>query len=558
MPPNDPTRSGAEVVHAALADAGVELVVGIPGRGSLPLDERIAADASMDYVMARHESAVPYIAWGYHEAGGGLPATMTVPGPGDTNASNGLRNAVVDRVPLVHVSTDTHPDHRGKGAIHEIDPATYDHVVKANYDVANPLDLPRAVEAALETAQTPPFGPVRLGVPHLRTEIEAGPVDVTPERATWDNEAAYADAIERLASAERPVVYVGVEARRSPGGPDAVRSLVEALDAPVVSSFKGKGVFDETDPHWAGTTGPQTPPGTVAMLDAADVVLAVGTTFGGPTTRYWSLPMGEALLQVAVHPDDVGPAYDPAVAVLDDPAAACERLEAGLVERGGGSGWAGAELAGRARGEYLDYLDDCGVFEDRSPAPTPAVVRSLREALPEEAIVVADIGEFRVWAMQLFEAPAPESFVATGFWTSMGVGLPGALGAKLANPDRPVVCLTGDGGFMMADQELHTAAEHGVDVTTVVFNNADYAMISNAPELEGGRRFGWRSPDFTKVAEGFGCGASRADSPGGAVEAVEAALAADGPQLVDVTVDPDEPSAMEGWGFETAVELPAD
>ena len=148
------------------------------------------------------------------------------------------------------------------------------------------------------------------------------------------------------------------------------------------------------------------------------------------------------------------------------------------------------------------------------------MLRALHESLPEEAIVVADIAECRTWALQLFEATRPEGFIATGPWTSMGVGLPGAIGAKLANPDRPVVCLTGDGGLMQCIEELHTAAEEGIDVTTVAFDNSRYAMIDTTPGYENSG-FGWRSPEFPAIAEGFGCGATTAETPVEAAAAVE-------------------------------------
>lgn len=552
---DDGNRQGADHVYESLVETGIDLAVGIPGRGSLPLDTRIAEGSPIDYVMARHETAVPYVAWGYFEAGGGPAATITVPGPGDTNAANGLRNATMDRVPVVHVVPEVHPDLRGREAIHEIDPSTFDDVVKANVDVATPGSLPGDVAGAIEEALTPPLGPARLGVPFLGEPIPTGPATVSVGAQRYESEAATARAADLLAGAERPVVYVGVGARRSSRGRVGVRALVDALDAPVVASYKGKGVFPETEPNWAGTTGHQLPAGAVEMLDCADVVVALGTTFGGPTTQNWSLPMGERLIHVTREPARIGVAYDADVAVVEDAGRVAETL-AGLVDdRGGGTGWDGTEIGRRVRAEYVEHLEERGVFEERSPAPTPAVVRALREALPEEAIVVADIAEFRTWALQLYPAPRPESFVVTDSWTSMGVGLPGAIGAKLAAPDRPVVCFTGDGGLMMCAQELHTAAEYDVDVTTVVFENGQYAMIDAAPELGRRGRFGWDSPDFGAIAEGYGCGASRASTPGGAAEAVVDGVESDRPTVVSVEVDPKEPSSMDAWRYESGIEF---
>jgi len=546
-------KSGSEHVYDALVDAGVELAVGIPGRHSLPLDTRIREDDEMRYVMARHETAIPYVAWGYYETGGGPAATITVPGPGDTNASNGLRNATMDQVPMVHLSTDVPPEQRGKGALHEVDPSTFDAVVKENVDVTNPNAVPSAVAGGIEAALTPPYGPVRIGMPYLGEAIETGAAEATPESVDHDNGDAYERVAELLASAERPVVYAGVGARRSADGPAALADLVETLDAPVVGSYKGKGAFPETDPRWAGTTGAQLPAGAVEMLDRADVVLALGTLFDVPTTRDASVPMGEHLVHVTVDPDQVDRVYEADAAILDDVGTACRELTARL-EGADAGGWDGAAVGRRVREEYLAFVESEGMFRQDAPAATPAVLRALREALPEEAIAVADIAEFRTWALQLFEAPRHDSFILTGAWTSMGVGLPGALGAKLANPDRPVVCLTGDGGLMQCVEELHTAAEEGLDVTTVVFNNAAYGMINTTPGLTD--RFGWESPDLPAIAEGFGCGATTVETPPEAAAAVEDALDTDRPELVNVLVDPDEPSSMDAWRYESEIEFP--
>ena len=197
----DGARPGAEYVYEALVDAGVEVLVGLPGTQTLPLDRVVAARDEMDYVMARHETAIPHVAWGYHRVSGTPAATLTVPGPGETHAMHGLKNAREDCVPLVPVTGDAAPDQRGKGPIHEIEPETYDTVVKENVVVEAEQDLPAAVERGIERGLTPPYGPVRLGVPSafLAEEIRASPASVDPERVTRDNAAAYDAAADLLA-----------------------------------------------------------------------------------------------------------------------------------------------------------------------------------------------------------------------------------------------------------------------------------------------------------------------------------------------------------------------
>jgi acetolactate synthase-1/2/3 large subunit len=557
---DQPTQRGSEYLYEALVDAGVEVLVGLPGTQTLPLDRAVAERDDMTYVMCRHETAIPHVAWGYGEVSGRTAATLTVPGPGDTNAMHGLKNASEDCVPILHVSADAAPEDRGKGAIHEIEPDTFDNAVKANVNVERAMDLREDLARGIELAHTPPTGPVRLGVPSsiLDSEFAAPPVAVEAERTAYEVEGDVARAGERLASAERPVVYVGGGARRSPEGARVVRELADELDAPVAASYKGKGVFPEDDPRFLGVTGSHFPAGARRVLDRADVVLALGTDFDGVTTAGWSLPMGDSLVHVNLAPEDIDASYEADVPIIGDVTAVGDALLDGLASAGAG-GWDGSAVAGAVREEYLDSLHERGLYVDGPPLHTPRVLREVRENTPREAVVTTDVGGFRLWSMQVFEAYEPNRFVTAGSWAGMGVGLPAAVGAGLADPDSPIVCLTGDGGLLMCIHELHTAAEEDIDLTVVVSNNRDYGIISKSPAIEQyteGHRFTWKSPDYVTIAEGFGCSAVRAETADELADAVAESVGTSGPTLVDVGVRTDEPSAAEAADYDSTVELP--
>ncbi|MFB6102106.1 MAG: thiamine pyrophosphate-binding protein [Haloplanus sp.] len=562
MPTNDTgsTKSGGEHVYDALVDAGIELLVGLPGTQTLPLDRVVVERDEMEYLMARHETAIPHVAWGYYETTGVPAATLTIPGPGETNAMHGLKNAFDDCVPILHVSADIDPADRGRGPIHEIEPDTYDNVVKANVTVETPVELAEKTERAVETALTEPYGPVRLGVPSriLETRFAANPVRVTPETVDRDSTHPIEAAVEELVAAERPVVYVGGRVRRSPNGSRVAQELARELDAPVVASYKGKGVFPEDDPRFAGVTGKHLPRGAKRVLDTADVVLALGTEFNGVTTADWTLPMGETLVHVAHSVDDIDEGYQADVAIVADTGDAGESILDGLrMSTGRVDGWEGGSIGRRVREEYLSHLDAAGLL-DGDPITTPAGLRTVREVLPRDGVVTTDVGGFRLWAKQVFEAYDATTYVTAGSWAGMGLGLPAALGVKVARPDRPVVSLHGDGGLMMCLQELHTAVEHDLDVVVVVFNDSDYGIISKSPKIDeytDSHPFEWTSPEFTTVAEGFGCRGTSVDSRSGLRSAVEVGLDADVPTLVDVRVSTDEPSAIEASQYESAVDL---
>jgi acetolactate synthase-1/2/3 large subunit len=235
----------------------VLLVVGLPGTQTLPLDRATAARDELTYVMAKHETAIPHVAWGHYESGGGVAATVTVPGPGDTNASHGLKNALDDSVPIVHISADSKPASLDKHPIHEIEPDTFENVVKANFTVDSPYRVLEIVAEAIKRATTPPRGPVRIGIPYdyLVSSVPVADVNVTTERISYDIDRPCEDAAELLESAQRPVVYVGGGARRSTDGQAAVRRLVERLNAPFLVSVKGQGVVPEDHQNYLGATG---------------------------------------------------------------------------------------------------------------------------------------------------------------------------------------------------------------------------------------------------------------------------------------------------------------
>ncbi|MFB6103758.1 MAG: thiamine pyrophosphate-binding protein [Halobacteriaceae archaeon] len=551
------SKRGGEHVHDALLDAGVDLLVGLPGTQTLPLDRTVVERGELRYVMARQETAIPHIAWGYTEAGGGMAATAVVPGPGDTNAMHGLKNAFNDSVPMIHMAAEVNPEDRGKQPIHEIERDTVDTAVKDNVFVDQGRAVRAAIDRAVATAQTPPKGPVRVGVPNriLAAEVDAAAASIDREEVRHDTDAAYDAAADALAGAEKPVVYVGGGARRSPDGRAAVEALVDAIEAPVLTSYKGKGVFPEHRPEWVGTTGGHLPSGGRRVLAEADVVIALGTAFDGVSTDHWELPMGETLVHVDVDERIFDAAYEADIAIPDDVAHAAYEL---VARSAGTNGWGGARIGTAVRSEYRDALATADLLDDGAPATTPAVLEAVREAVPDEGVVVTDVGGFRLWAFQTFPAHGPERYVTAGSWAGMGVGLPAAIGATIANPETPVVCLTGDGGLLMCIEELHTAAGEGVDLTVVVFDNADYGTISKSPEIEdygGGRQFAWEAPDFPAIAEGFGCRGDQVETPDGVRETVEAVIDRPGVDLIDVPIDRSEPSVADAGSYESTVEF---
>ncbi|MFB6253275.1 MAG: thiamine pyrophosphate-binding protein [Halobacteriaceae archaeon] len=554
----DHSKQGSEVVYDALVDADISTLIGLPGTQTLPLDRTIAERDDMRYIMARHETAIPHIAWGYYEASGNPASTLTVPGPGDTNAMHGLKNAYNDNVPIIHISADVNPSDRGKRPIHEIEPNTFDNVVKANISVTKTHTLKKRIREGIEIALSQPYGPVRLGIPSgfLQTEVDASRVSYEPATTDFDNKQSYKKAKTALKSAETPVIYIGGGARRAANSQNSITELVDMLEVPVFGTYKGKGVFPEDRPEFIGITGSHLPAGGRRVLEMADTVLALGCDFDGVSTDHWSLPMGETLIHVNINSDDINRSYSADIAIVADVADAVNELLTRLSE--GQYGWNGEAIGQSIRREYINQLQTHGLLKADEPAKTPAVLREIRSVTPDDTIIITDVGGFRLWAKQVFPAYSADRYITAGSWAGMGVGLPGAIGAKLATSDIPIVCLTGDGGLLMCLQEFHTAVENNLDIVTVIFNNGDYATISKSSEIQeygNGQRFSWNSPDFVDIATGFGCDATKVTSASEVGRAVREGLERTGPYVIDVRIDTEEPSVKAVSDYNSTVSL---
>lgn len=540
----------SDAVIELLVDKGIRTVFGIPGTQTLPLNKAIEATDELDYIMARHETAVSHQAWGYGQTSDEMAATLVVPGPGDMNAMNGLKNALNDCTPLLHLSIETDPEIRGGDGIHETPHNTYDNVVKENILVETPESTVAAVAEGIAIARTPPTGPVRVGIPRsflsLDTERATAFGNREGETAPPLPTTAAEKLAERLATSTSPAIIAGGGIRIA-NATRELKTVAETLSAPVFVTTKGKGVFPEDHPLFAGVIWGGASAAVRDELASSDTTFAVGSDLDTVTTNEWSFDLPN-LLHVTLDRDDVGGSrngYDPQFSLLADAKAVLKYVGDALENKNDG-GATRAEKVRTAETATIEPLREA----DETPLNSVAALDVIRETVPRETVVTADAGGSRLWTVVTFDVYDPRSYVNPGSWASMGTGLPAAIGAKVANPDRPVVSLIGDGGLMMCLHELHTAVAENVGVVTVVFNNSDYAIISDGATSEFGVReqaYGWEeSPiDFTTVAEGLGIESFAATTREEISSAMTDALSRDRPTLVEITTDPLEPQTAE-------------
>ena len=537
-----------EAIIDRLTENDIDTLFGIPGKQSLPLNESISERDDIRFVMARHETAVSHQAWGYAETSGRMAATVVIPGPGDMNAMNGLKNALNDCTPLLHVAVETEPEIRGGDGIHETPPDTYDNVVKENITVETPQSTVSELQRAIDTALTAPKGPVRIGIPKnfLKMDVPLAERGETEPPSVGDVPDANVDeAATLLAEASKPIIVAGGGVRTADAS-EELRAVAERLEAPVVLTYKGKSVLPDEHELMGGVLCGGTGTATKELIADADAALGVGTDFDAVSFHNWSIDVPDDLVHVTLAADDIGTGYDPAVGIVADAGRTLEALDAALAERPIASE-TGFERAANARAAADSRLEELRAVTD-PPLTSVAALDAIRVGTPRDAVVALDAGGFRLWALVTFPAYGPRDWVTPGSWATMGSGVPSAIGAKLANPEQDVVALTGDGGVLMCLHELHTLADEDIDVTVVVLNNSDYAIISE----EAGRsyrmdegEYGWaESPvSYTTVAEGLGLDVERAETPDEIETTVADAIASDGPTLVEIPTDPYEPQS---------------
>jgi thiamine pyrophosphate-dependent acetolactate synthase large subunit-like protein len=493
--------TGAEFLVQLLAERGVEVVFGLPGVHNLALWEALRA-SPIRLVGVRHEQTAAYAADGYARAGGRLGVALTTTGPGAANTLGAVGEAWASRSPLLVVATDIPSRLRRpgtyRGVLHETtdQAAMFAPVTKATHRALTPELVAPAAAAAVLEATSEPSRPVYLEIATdlLGAELPAGDVFTgSLDEPTANGELD--EAVERLAAAERPLLWIGGGARRAG---EAVARLAEKLAAPVLTTYGGAGVLPPSHPCLVGLPPHVAPAGR--LWDEADVVVAIGSDLDGIQTQNFAMPQPPALIAVNLDAADATKNYRVDVLLEGD----ATRLAATLAERVGERD--GLEALGRRLHDVR--ADACSALDGRALR----FLDAMRFALPEDAVVVADMCIPGYWLAGFFTPPAPRRLQIPLGWGTLGYAFPAALGAALAGTG-PVVAVAGDGGFLYACGELATMAQEQIPVTAVVVDDGGYGMLRYDQDVEGRERYGvdLQTPDFEALAGAFGVRAQAVD-----------------------------------------------
>lgn len=537
--------SGGEAIVEGLKANGVDTVFGLPGVQMYPLfDALYGASNHIQTIGARHEQACAYMAFGYARSTGKPGVFSVVPGPGVLNASAATATALGASTSILCLTGQVPSEFigRGRGHLHELPDqlATIRGFTKWASRIERPAEAPRAVNAAFRQLKEGRPGSVSLEMAWdrmaAREQVWAlGAAEVEPPLPP-DPDQVMA-AAKMIAAAKRPMIFLGSGAQHAG---EAIRTLAEAIDAPVAAFRSGRGIVAED--HRLGVSSYQ----AKLLWDDSDLAILIGTRGEMPLLRWTGMrrlidrfdrPMIRIDIDAAEMvriKADIGIVADAA----DGAAALYEAVSKLPLAKAG-------DAAARVGGARAQAAADIAGVE-----PQLSYLKAIREVLPRDGILVEELSQAGFTSYFGFPVYQPRTYISSGFSGTLGFGFQTALGVKVGNPDKAVVSITGDGGFLFGVQELATAAHHRIGLVTVVFNNRAYGNVRrDQQERYEGRVLGsdLTNPDFVKLGEAFGVWARRVTNPAGLKEALAAALAEDGPALIEVDVGRD--SETSPWKF---------
>ncbi|MCX2819706.1 MAG: acetolactate synthase-1/2/3 large subunit [Methanobacteriota archaeon] len=515
----------SDVLVSCLEDEGVEHVFGVPGEENEDLLFSLRG-SSVEFVPTRHEQGAAFAANVFGRLTGDAGVCLGTLGPGATNLITGVADANLDKAPLVAITGQgglerLHKEsHQALNIVNMFSPIT-----KWNAQISDPDIVHESVRKAFKVAEYEKPGATHIELPEdvASEETDAVPMPVRDPVRRPDPDSESTESVARfLHEAEKPILIVGNGATRTEAA-DEVRALVEKTDIPVASTYMGKGVVSDDDPRSLMTLDSGDHEEASHAIDEADLVVTLGYDIAEHDPAGWNAG-DAAVVHIDAEPAEVYEAYSPDVEVVADVGAAVRELR---------------PLVDEDEYGWYDDLRDHIVTDVAGEADTPfsveGVVPVLRDRLNDEDVLISDVGSHKMRIAQNYPTYEPNTCIISNGLASMGIAVPGGIGADLA-VDANVVAATGDGGFLMNAAELETATRLGCGYTVVVFRDDDYGLISEKQTDHRGEGFGTRlsNPDLTTFAESFGIEAYSPDTADGLHGALGSAVASDGMALVEV------------------------
>jgi acetolactate synthase-1/2/3 large subunit len=527
-------RKASDLFVECLEVEGVEYVFGIPGEETLDLNESLA-NSSVDFIPVRHEQGGAYMADMYGRLTQRAGVCLGTLGPGATNLVTGIADAFLDRSPLVALTGQGDLERMHKESHQYIDIVSLmKPVTKWNARVNAPHIIPEVVRKAFKVAQAQKPGPTHIELPE---DVMAATVDDVPLPARTNIRSPEPSAQELLKavavirSAINPVVLAGNGVARV-GAAAALREFARATGIGVAETFMGKGLLDYEDPRWLGTVGLQSRDYALAGFEDADVVITVGYDLVEHSPSNWNPKKDKKIVCIDTDSVEVDEHFMTECDLIGDLYHILTRLAEELREAPHDAG--DSRLNDIILGRFESAKDD-----DAFPMQPPRALWEIRQALGREDMLISDVGLHKLWIARMFPAHEPNTVLIANGLAGMGIALPTAIAAKLVHPDRKVVTVNGDGGFLMNCQELETAVRLKTPIVNVIWENSQFGSIVWKQDKKFGRHFGtdFTNPDFVKLADAFGMPAWRCERTEDFGHHLRHALSLDLPSLIVLPID---------------------
>ena len=533
--------SGAELIVRLLERQGIETVAGVPGGAILPFYDALSQSEKIHHVLARHEQGAGFMAQGMARVSGRPEVCLASSGPGATNLVTAVADAKLDSIPMVAITGQVPLAMIGTDAFQEVD--TYGMTIpitKHNYLVRDAQELLEVIPAAFRLAMSGRPGPVLVDVPKdVQTQLVS--FDAYPEPATRDatpviDMAAIETAARMINASEQPVLYLGGGVIHAGASHQAV-TLAEQASMPTTMTLMALGAMPVDHPLSIGMLGMHGAKYTNYVLEEADLLVCVGARFDdraiGKAAQFCP---NAKIVHIDIDPSELDKIKTAHVGINGDVAEVLEQLM--------------PRVEVKLRKRWLSHVEG---LKSRFPLAMPGVenprshygiVQAVANALDDNAVISTDVGQHQMWVAQAYPFRRPRQWLTSGGLGTMGFGVPAAIGAALAEPDRTVVCFSGDGSLKMNIQEMATMAEEELNVKIVLMNNNSLGLVYQQQNMFYGKRVMAskykRATDFLKVAEGFGLDVCNLDTAEDPTAALAEALHRPGPCLIHVSIDRDE------------------
>jgi len=527
----------AELFVSCLQNEGVKYIFGVPGEENLDFVEALRKQDKIQFIATRHEQGAAFMADVYGRLTGRAGVCLATLGPGATNLITGVADANMDRAPVVAITGQGDARRKHKESHQYMDVVkAFEPITKWNTDIVHPDTVPEIVRKAFRIAEMEKKGAthIELSEAVAKKEVKNGatkPLPAGPPPVYQASKQFYDKAAKLINESKKVIILAGNGIIRGRASKQLVQ-FAEKGGFSVANTFMAKGVMPARHELFISTIGLQAKDFVGCGFDQADLIITVGYDLIEYGPQFWNPNRDKKIIHIDSEPAEVDASYATEVELIGDIGTTLSEL--------------GEFIDNKQDFSYLDKLKELAKAEYRIqkessdfPVKPQKLIYDLRHVLDDEDIVISDVGMHKIWTARQYPAQAPNTVIISNGFASMGISLPGAIAAKLVYPERKVVSICGDAGFLFNSQELETAKRLGTNFVVVIFNDSKYGMIVWKQMNHFGAEFGtsFNNPDFVKYAESFGCVGMRVEKTEDLRPTLEKAVQIDNVVIVDVPVD---------------------